>query len=63
MPDPSTDREPELLTITEAADILRPPSPPSAIGDTSARVRAASALAAASSTATRTARLDRRPTR
>jgi DNA-binding transcriptional MerR regulator len=25
MPDPTADREPELLTITEAADILRAP--------------------------------------
>lgn len=40
-------REPELLTITEAAELLRAPWPPPGTGTTWAPVRAASASAAA----------------
>jgi hypothetical protein len=47
----TTDHQPELLTITEAAALLRAQSPPSATGGTSAPVRTASGSAAASCTA------------
>src|SRR3954447_9806469 len=51
MPPPDTGREPDLLTITEAAELVRAPSPPCVTGGTWAPGRAASAVAAASSTA------------
>jgi hypothetical protein len=56
MPDNATSPEPELLTITEAAGLLRAPVATPGTGATSARARAASASAAASSTATATSR-------